>query len=107
MEALIRAIQEKKRVRIVYRRKADEVVSVHEVAPIDLRGGWTSRTANTLYLWAWCFAEDRLEMHLMDRLARVIPLETTFDPLAILARWPVQKWPIPESWTVPRDWDTG
>jgi hypothetical protein len=56
------------------------------------------------YVWAWCYAEDRLEMHLLDRVMKVVPLDELFDPAEIGHRWPVEKWPIPESWNVPRDW---
>ncbi|HEX9123545.1 MAG TPA: WYL domain-containing protein [Actinomycetota bacterium] len=104
LEALMRAIQGRHRVKLVYRRQLDGVTSIHEIAPLDIRGGDTSRTANTLYLWAWCFAEQEAEMHLMDRVERVLELDQVFDTDDLLARWPTRRWPLPKSWSVPRDW---
>jgi predicted DNA-binding transcriptional regulator YafY len=97
------AIQARRRLRLVYQRKADDVVSVHEVAPVDVRPGDTPRTANTTYVWAWCFAEDKLERHLLDRVLKAQKLEDGFDPEEILRRWP-EGWPRPITWAVPRDW---
>jgi predicted DNA-binding transcriptional regulator YafY len=104
VSALVTAIQHRKRVRLAYQRKADEVVSIHEIAPVDIRIGWTPDTSGQLYVWAWCYAEDRLEMHLLDRVVRVIHLDETFDPASILHRWPRDRWPIPDDWSVPREW---
>lgn len=86
-----------------YQRKADDVVSVHEVAPIDIQPGDTPRTSNTRYLWAWCFAEDKMERHLLERVLKAQKLEEGFAPHDILARWP-EGWPRPMRWAVPRDW---
>ena len=97
------AIQDRIRVRLSYRRKSDGAVSVHEVAPIDIQPGDTSRTADTEYLWAWCFAEAKLERHLLDRIVWIEPLETHFDAAWILSQWPVG-WPRPAKWRLPRDW---
>jgi predicted DNA-binding transcriptional regulator YafY len=101
---LVRAIAERRRVRLAYRRQKDAVISVHEVAPIDLRPGDTLRTANTVYLWAWCFAEDRLELHILARVLRAQLLDAVFDPEPLLSRWPEDIWPRFEEWVVPRDW---
>jgi predicted DNA-binding transcriptional regulator YafY len=102
--ALVEAIQNCRRVRLVYRRQLDGVTSMHEVAPLDLRPGDTGRTATTIYLWAWCFAEQEAEMHLLDRVLRAQALEARFDPTEIAGAWPMKRWPIPAEWTVPRDW---
>jgi len=88
---------------LVYQRKSDEVVSVHEVAPIDIQPGDTPRTATTRYVWAWCFAEDKLERHLLDRVLKAQTLESGFNPEEILRRWP-EGWPRPTGWTISRDW---
>jgi predicted DNA-binding transcriptional regulator YafY len=104
LENLVLAIAERRRVRLVYQRQADEVTTIHEVAPMDLRPGDTQRTAHTVYLWAWCFAEDRLELHLMSRVKRADLLDGFFDPAPLLARWPEDIWPRFPTWNVPRDW---
>jgi predicted DNA-binding transcriptional regulator YafY len=101
VQKLTLAITEHRRVRLTYSRQADEVTSIHEVAPIDIRGGDTPRTKQTFYLWAWCFAEDKLERHLLDRIVRVDGLQATFDPGAIYRRWP-EGWPMPDTWNIPR-----
>lgn len=101
---LVEAIRSAKRVRLIYRRKYDEVTSVHEIAPVDIRRGPRETTGDTPYLWAWCFAEDKLETHFLDRIERVIVLDEIFDPAQILGRWPEQ-WPRPDEWVVPREWD--
>jgi predicted DNA-binding transcriptional regulator YafY len=104
IDALAEAIKRARVVRLVYRRQSDEVVSIHEIAPIDLRPGWTRKTASILYLWAWCFAEGKLEMHLMERVQRVIETGRTFDPALILSNWPEESWPLPETWEIQRQW---
>jgi hypothetical protein len=104
IQSLVEAIQRKLVIRLVYRRQADEVVSIHEVAPVDIRPGWSPRTAKLLYLWGWCFAENKLEMHLVHRIEKAILTESTFDPKDVLSKWPREGWPIPETWEVPREW---
>ncbi len=101
---LERAIREHLCVRLVYRRKSDEVVSVHEIAPLDIREGWTEKTATTLYLWAWCFAESQAEMHVLERVIGVTLLNRVFQPPELLRRWPTDRWPLPDAWRVQRDW---
>jgi len=101
---LSKAIREARMVRLAYLRKADQVLSLHEVAPIDIRLGWTPATAQRLYLWAWCFVEDKPEMHLLDRVRKVSLLEDRVDPVTLLGRWPIERWPIPDEWQVPRSW---
>ena len=98
------AIASRVRLRLAYRRAKDDVTSVHEIAPIDIRFGDRPTTHGKRYLWAWCFATNELEMHAIDRVVRAIPLATTFDPSEILARWPRRRWPIPYDWEIPRDW---
>jgi hypothetical protein len=77
---------------------------MHEIAPVDVRPGDTERTSTTLYLWAWCFAEEEAEMHLLDRVLKVQILDDSFDPSRLASDWPVKRWPVPDEWTVPRDW---
>ena len=103
VESLVEAIAAQKRVRLGYRRQADEVTSVHEVAPLDIQPGDTTRTRGSEYLWAWCFAEDKLERHLMQRILRVEILDVEFDPEWVYERWP-QGWLRPAEWRVPRPW---
>lgn len=94
-------------VRLGYRRLADGVVSLHRVAPVDVRPGPSSRTAKTLYLWAFCYEESKLERHQPDQVVSVTVSEERFVPRDILAGWP-QGWLIPKEWVVPRgseDWD--
>jgi len=98
---LITAIRSERRVRLSYRRQSDEVVSLHEVAPIDIRTGWSAKTSHTLYLWAFCFAEEKAEMHLLSRIIAVTVLPQNFSPSEVLRDWP---WPLPEAWTVEREW---
>jgi predicted DNA-binding transcriptional regulator YafY len=104
IDALVSAIQESSRVRLVYRRQADGVTSIHEVAPIDISPGWTERIRNQIYLWAWCFAENKAEMHLLDRIVKLQRLNRPFDPTTLLAQWRSTAWPLPDEWTVPRQW---
>lgn len=104
IDSLIVAIQGSRVVRLVYRRKRDDVVAIHEVAPLDMRPGFSSRTADVPYLWAWCLVEEKAETHLLDRIERVLPLDRYFDPAAVLAKWPEAAWPLPGEWLVPREW---
>lgn len=90
--------------RLAYNRQADGVTSMHEVAPIDIRPGWTPRIQHLVYLWAWCFAESKAEMHLLERVEFAIPLSEKFDAAAILQSWKESAWPLPDEWFVPRDW---
>ena len=103
--ALIDAIVNHRKVRLVYRRAKDGVTSIHEVAPVDIRGGDRSTTKDRLYLWAWCFAQRDLEMHVLDRIVNVVPGADSFDPRWLLASWPESRWPKPARWNIPRDWD--
>ena len=82
----------------------DEVTSIHEVAPLDVRAGWTERTDHLLYVWAWCYAEDKAEMHLLDRVEAVVGVAKSFDPQVVLAEWTRTAWPLPDEWEVSRDW---
>ena len=100
---LERAIRDQIRVQIAYRR-ADGTVSLHVVAPVDIRFGETDRTRTTEYVWAFCYAEGLAEMHLCDRVLSARVLTDTFDGEALLGNWPHRKWPLPKSWTVPRQW---
>lgn len=102
-DRLVRAIRGQERVRLVYARQRDEVVSIHEVAPIDIRPGDTPRTAATLYVWAWCFAESKPETHLLARIQRVLDTADTFDAAAMLKAW-IDHWPLPDGWKVERSW---
>lgn len=79
-------------------------MSLHEVAPIDIRSGERRGTEKTLYLWAWCFAENELEMHVLARIEKVIELDEPFSPDHVFSMWPKDRWPVPETWAVPRDW---
>ena len=100
---LVEGIVNRRRVRLAYSRQSDGVTSIHEVAPIDVQPGDTPRTADVAYLWAWCFAEAKLERHLMDRVLKAELLEQAFDPEWVLAQWPYG-WPRPNTWQIPRDW---
>ena len=104
VEALTDAIKQHRVVRLGYSRQSDGVLSLHNVAPLDLRPGESARTANTVYLWAYCFEESRVETHILDRVRSVHRTADLFDPAEILARWPRHKWPLPAEWVVPRDW---
>ena len=101
IQQLVGAITRSETVRLVYARQSDEVVSIHDIAPVDIRPGETPKTSSTLYIWAWCFAEDKPETHLLDRIHRVLATGETFELSAILARWP-EDWPLPDKWAVPR-----
>ena len=105
IEALTTGITSRRIVRLGYSRQRDGVLSLHHVAPIDIRPGDTPRTSATWYLWAYCFEEQRLEMHLLDRVRSANLTGGLFDPAEILAKWPAPDWPRPEAWIVPRSWD--
>ena len=104
IETLVRAIQHCEVVRLGYSRQADGILSLHRVAPIDIRPGETPRTRQKTYLWAFCLEEGRVEMHLLDRILSVSPTDSTYEPAPILEYWPTDRWPLPEEWVVPRDW---
>lgn len=91
--------------RLAYSRQRDGILSLHHVAPIDIRAGDTPRTSETWYLWAYCYEEQCLEMHLMDRVRSAVLMERCSEPAEILRRWPEPEWPRPEVWVVPRNWD--
>lgn len=97
---LVAAIQECRIVRLGYRRQRDEVVSLHFVAPVDIRV-FTDAAGNRIHLWAYCFDERRLERHLLDRVVSVTDSGETFSPRQILDGWP-DGWLLPDEWTVPR-----
>lgn len=106
---LVSAIQACRIVRLAYRRQRDEVVSLHYVAPVDIRV-FTDPSGDRLHLWAYCFDERRLERHLLDRVVSVVDGGDTFSPREILAKWPAG-WLLPGEWTVPREdgalWSAG
>lgn len=97
---LIAAIQECRIVRLGYRRQRDEVISLHYVAPVDIRI-FTDPSGDRPHLWAYCLDEQRLERHLLGRVVSVTETGDTFSPREILAKWP-DGWLLPEEWTVPR-----
>jgi hypothetical protein len=88
-------------VRLAYRRQRDEVITLHYVAPVDIRAGGTDRLAERTYLWAFCYDESRLERHLLDRVVSVDSTDRGFQPADILRQWP-DGWLIPDEWTIPR-----
>lgn len=100
---LITAIQECRIVRLGYRRQRDEMISLHFVAPVDIRM-FIDQAGDRAHLWAYCFDEGRLERHLLDRVVSVTDTPETFSPREILAKWP-DGWLLPDGWTVPRDDD--
>lgn len=100
---VVAAIQQCRIVRLGYRRQRDEVISLHYVAPVDVRV-FTDPAGDRLHLWAYCFDERRLERHLLDRVVSVTDSGETFSPGEVLAKWP-EGWLLPEEWTVPRDDD--
>ncbi len=104
IETLTAGIMGRHVVRLGYLRQRDGVVSLHHVAPIDIRLGDTPRTGGTWYLWAYCFEEDRLEMHLLERVRSATLTDRSFNPREILAKWPEPEWPLPKEWVVPRSW---
>lgn len=100
-DALVAAIIDCRVVRLGYRRQRDEMISLHSVAPVDIRW-FTDPAGDRVHLWAYCFDERRLERHLLDRVVTVSDAGRPFSPREILARWPTG-WLLPEEWTVPRD----
>lgn len=98
---LVDAITHCRVVRLAYRRQRDEVITLHHVAPVDIRAGATERLAERIYLWAFCYDEGRLERHLLDRIVSAEATERGFQPADILRQWP-EGWLIPEEWMVPR-----
>lgn len=104
LDLLVRAVTEATTVRLVYaNKKKAGLTSMHEVAPIDVRLGDTRDTEGELYLWAWCYAENKPETHLVSRIIRAFATDTPFDGHSILKAW-VDHWPLPPDWTVPRQW---
>ncbi len=104
VDLLVRAVVDETTVRLVYaNKKKAGVVGIHDVAPIDVRPGDTPATSKTLYVWAWCFAEDKPETHTLTRIRRATPTGEKFDGGRILAQW-VEHWPLPDQWVVPRSW---
>lgn len=100
----MQAIQDRRVLRLGYAHVTDNVLSLHRVAPIDIRPGETRKTAHLTYLWAFCFEENRLEMHRMDGVRTVALTEDHFSPTLILARWP-SDWRRPAEWVISRSWD--
>jgi hypothetical protein len=86
-----------------YERQRDGIVSLHRVAPIDIRPGETAKTGDRLYLWAYCYDEAIPEMHILERVRTAKSTGEAFDPTSILDNWP-EKWPLPDSWRVSRKW---
>jgi predicted DNA-binding transcriptional regulator YafY len=103
LDVLTEAIVSSRLVRLGYSRKADGVVSLHHVAPVDIRRGDTAATEDTWYLWAYCVEEARLERHLVDRIVSATGDDQSFDPRDVLRRWP-EGWPLPDEWVIPRQW---
>lgn len=102
-ETLERAIQGERKAQVGYQR-ADGSISVHVVAPVDIRLGETERTGDTEYLWAFCYAEGIPEMHRCDRILQVRELAEGFSGKALLESWPSKKWPLPNAWVIRRAW---
>jgi hypothetical protein len=100
--ALVRAIRERKKVQLGYKR-LDGSVSLHTVAPLDIRQGETAKTERSDYLWAYCFAEGRLESHILTRVLTVLVRAETFASREILALCP-PSWDAPRDWSVHRKW---
>lgn len=103
IEELTLAIRDRRVVRLAYARQTDGVLSLHYIAPIDLRFGETPRTRSTTYLWAFCLDEDKLETHLVDRIRKVDRTNRHFSPADLLREWP-DNWPRPPEWRIPREW---
>lgn len=101
---LEQAIRGHLRVQLAYQR-IDGSVSLHVVAPVDIRFGETEATRGTEYLWAHCYAENVAEMHRCDRIISARILEESFDPAELVRNWPQHKWPLPVEWAVVRSWE--
>lgn len=101
--ALEAAIREHRVIRLGYARR-DGVLSLHYVAPLDLRPGDRATTLSLTYLWAYCLDEGEAEMHRLDRVRSVTPSDDKFEPGDIFGIWPKDRWPLPATWVVPRDW---
>lgn len=103
--ALTAAIADRRIVRLGYSRlQRGAMLTLHYIAPIDIRPGESEATRGILYLWAYCFDQSRLETHLLGRVRSVTPSDEVFDPDLIMRLWPTDRWPVPPDWVVPRDW---
>lgn len=100
---LTSAIRDHNNVQLAYRR-LDGSTSLHLVAPIDIRHGNTPATEAHEYLWAFCYAESRAEMHRCEGILTVRVMDTAFEPAELLSNWPVERWPLPSKWQVARRW---
>lgn len=103
LAVIVEAIKRKRVIRLGYARNSDGVVSLHDVAPIDVRPGDTTATASRLYLWAYCLAEQRLETHIFDRVITAQPTDREFSAHFVDSVWPAN-WPRPAKWEISRDW---
>jgi predicted DNA-binding transcriptional regulator YafY len=101
ISAVREAIDNRRVVRLGYERSYDGVISLHFVAPIDMRGGDSRKTADNVYIWAYCFDEAKPETHLVDRVRSISATNRTFDPWQVFQAWP-DDWPLPHDWVVPR-----
>lgn len=88
-------------IRLGYVRASDGLVTLHRVAPVDIRPGDTPRFATTEYLWAFCYEESKLERHLVNRIVSVTPTPDAFDPRDLFRSWP-EGWYVPKQWVIPR-----
>lgn len=100
--AVVGAIRSHRKLQLGYRRR-DGSLSLHTVAPVDLQMGNRAGTESTEYLWAYCFAEEKAELHACERILSVRALGESFEPADVLGRWP-DRWTLPNDWAIDRIW---
>lgn len=99
---VVEAIQLHQKLQLGYRR-TDGSLSLHTVAPVDIQPGDRPSTSEKEYLWAFCYAENKAELHLCERILSARILDERFSVNELLDMWP-REWTLPEVWRVPRSW---
>jgi predicted DNA-binding transcriptional regulator YafY len=79
-------------------------ITLHRVAPIDIRPGDSESTRSVSYLWAYCFDRHRVEKHRLPGIRTVTVTEERFDTTAVMNTFREQGWQVPGDWVVSRDW---
>lgn len=105
IEQITTAIDNREILRIGYSHLHGGPLSLHRIAPVDVRPGDSAKTSRTLYLWAFCYDRNQPETHLLTGIRTLTETSETFDPLLVLRMWP-DRWPLPPTWAIPRDWPT-
>jgi predicted DNA-binding transcriptional regulator YafY len=98
VDAVQKAIQNKRKCYVRYRSVPDEPVQSYYVAPLDIKTGKSATTKANDYLWAYSYEHESIVSLRLDRVIGVEPSEETFDPAEVIKPGKQPEWNVSREW---------